>query len=716
MIEQTLEYTAPQRTRTARAVRKDIQALRALAVGLVVLNHLWPDKLTGGYVGVDVFFVISGFLISTHLLVELKETGRIALGRFYARRIKRLLPAATLVSVLSLVAAWLLLPFSRWFGIAQETLASVLYIENWLLAAKSVNYSSHNDAASTVQHYWSLSVEEQFYLVWPLLLIGLAVAARRYSPVRAPLLFSAVGLLSVLSLAYCVWFTYTGSTQAYFVTPARVWEFGAGAMAAIVGLRQHTLRHGKFLTLQPQVSGTLQWLGYGLVIVAAFKLTSNTPFPGIAATLPVLGALLVIMSGPEGPVWSPDILLRAKPVQVVGGLSYSLYLWHWPLIVLAPSVLGTAAGVGNAHKAAILVVSFGLAYVTKRFVEDPNRGSFGGSTGLRGVFIKLAAAMLAVCALCGALLIGLGKAQEAEAAKLQSLAGQPCYGARSLDQQSCPDPFGPAQVNGVSADESPWFNAKECAPAADPIVVQGRTLLVDCDFTSGEKPTATVWLVGDSHAEQWKAAIYELARHHKWKVRESLLGGCPFIDVKRVAFKGAQSMDAQFQQQCLEWGRQVTSRVIDEKPDILFVSSFSAGETVDDGTRRPQHEQYSQAVASRFTSWAESGAAIYVLRDTPLTLQRSSPDCVELNKGNPVECANPRSEALVADPVADAARAMRNPKIRVIDLSDQFCTDMTCHAVIGGLPVYYDTDHIARSYMHSMVPMLAQRFNEASMY
>lgn len=154
-----------RRAEAFNATRKDIQALRALAVGLVVLNHLWPVRLPGGYVGVDVFFVISGYLISKHLLGELERTNRINLGQFYSRRIRRLLPAATFVGVISMLAAWALLPFSRWFSIAQETMASVLYVENWVLAAKSVDYSAHNEDASTVQHFWSLSVEEQFYLV-----------------------------------------------------------------------------------------------------------------------------------------------------------------------------------------------------------------------------------------------------------------------------------------------------------------------------------------------------------------------------------------------------------------------------------------------------------------------------------------------------------------------------------------------------------------------
>lgn len=702
-----------RRAEPANAARKDIQALRALAVGLVVLNHLWPQRLSGGYVGVDVFFVISGYLISKHLLGELERTNRINLGQFYARRIKRLLPAATLVAILSLVAAWLLLPFSRWLSIAQETMASVLYVENWMLAAKSVNYSAHNDAASTVQHYWSLSVEEQFYLVWPLLFLGLFAAAARLGLRRRALLAVGVAVASFVALAFCVWFTYTNKSQAYFVTPARVWEFGAGALVAIAGAHYLAALRLALPAGRLVLAGVAQWLGYGLIAFSAFSYNEQTFFPGIAAAVPVAGTLLVIASGPDGPPWSPNRLLAARPIQFLGDVSYSLYLWHWPIIILAPAVLSRV--LGNWDKVAILALAIGLSYFSKKLVEDPGRSKLLRGAKPSKVFLAMAATVSVVCVLSGGLLLGLARAQDAEAAKLQDFSSQPCYGARSLvPENNCKEPFGAAQVANVGPNEAPWFDAPECRPSTDPIVVQDQKLLSECDFTGGARATATVWLVGDSHAEQWKTAIYELARVHKWKVKESLLGGCPFIDVKRVAFMGTPSTDAQLQQRCLQWGEKLTERITRDKPEMVFASAFGAGETVDDGTGRSQLAQYKDAVTRRFSGWTNAGATVYVLRDTPLTLHHSSPDCVALNQETPLACANARADALVPDPVAIGAREMGDPKVKVLDLADQFCDDQTCHAVIGGLQVYFDTDHAARSYMHSLVPVLAQRFSEAN--
>ena len=701
-----------RRTEAVDATRKDIQALRALAVGLVVLNHLWPARLSGGYVGVDVFFVISGYLISKHLLGELERSNRINLAQFYARRIRRLLPAATLVASVSLLAAWALLPFSRWLAIAQETIGAVLYAENWVLAAKSVDYSAHSEAASTVQHYWSLSVEEQFYLVWPLLFLGLSVAAIRLRLRRRALLALGVTLASAAALAFCIWVTYTNRSPAYFVTPARAWEFGAGALIAIGGPHAMAALRLRLPNHHLALSGAAQWLGYGLIAYSAFCFNEQTFFPGFAAVVPVAGTVLVIASGPTGPVWSPNQVLAARPIQFLGDVSYSLYLWHWPMIVLLPAFLGHS--LGNRDKLAILVGAIALSYVSKKLVEDPGRTRLlRGAKPLR-VFAAMAVTAGLVCALSGGMLLSFGKAQAAEAAKLESLIGEPCHGARSLDPRNgCSDPFGAAKVANVGPNEAPWFSAPECHPSADPVVYEDLQVLAECDFTGGAQPEATVWLVGDSHAEQWKAGLYELARLHKWKLKESVLGGCPFVDVKRVTVAGAPATDPHAQQRCLGWSAQVSNRIVKEKPDMVFSSSFGAGETLEDGTGRPQMDQYKDAVTKRLGDWTSAGSRVFVFRDPPLTLHRTSPDCVALNPQQPVDCANARGEALVPDPVAEAAKGMGKPSVKVLDLSDQFCDGQRCYAVIGGLQVYFDNDHAARSYIRSLVPVLSQRFNEA---
>jgi hypothetical protein len=234
---------------------------------------------------------------------------------------------------------------------------------------------------------------------------------------------------------------------------------------------------------------------------------------------------------------------------------------------------------------------------------------------------------------------------------------------------------------------------------------------LECDFTGGSPAAATVWLVGDSHAQQWKTAVHELARQNKWIVKESLLGGCPLVDVKKVAFDGAPVTDKGDQEGCLSWSRTLSDRILADQPDIIFLSSYAAAETIDDGSGRPQIEQYGDGFTERVVPWADAGAEIFVLRDPPLTLNRATPDCLSKNREAPLTCSNDETRALAIDPLAEAAKADTSGRIKVLDLSDQFCRDGRCYASIGGAHVYFDEDHITSTYMRSLIPALAERFN-----
>ena len=246
-LQETLTAAAPTSTPPAQRARAEITALRACAVLLVVLYHLWPGRLPGGYIGVDVFFVISGFLITSHLLRESTTTGRIALARFWARRARRLLPAAYLVLAATSVAVVAWLPVSAWQQNFRQIIASTLYVQNWVLAADSVDYLASDADPAAAQHYWSLSIEEQFYLVWPLLILAATVwAARRASsPIRAT--WWAIGVPTVASLLFSLWITQENPPAAYFVTPARAWQFGAGGLLALflAGRASHVPRRAE---------------------------------------------------------------------------------------------------------------------------------------------------------------------------------------------------------------------------------------------------------------------------------------------------------------------------------------------------------------------------------------------------------------------------------------------------------------------------------------
>ncbi|MFI2620602.1 acyltransferase family protein [Streptomyces sp. NPDC018584] len=366
------------------AFRPDIQALRALAVGLVVFHHLWPTVLTGGFVGVDAFFVISGYLITAQLTHEINGTGRIRIADFYARRIRRLLPAALSVLACIVVAVYALVPRDRWSDYAHQVLASALYGQNWLLGAEPVDPTR----ITAMAHYWSLSVEEQFYLLWPLFLLLLL-------RLRAPRarLFGVAGL-GLVSLAWCVHLTEADPAAAFFVTPVRVWEFAIGAVLALVGTR---------LVLPRAVAGAASLLGFTALVGSALHFTGLTPYPGTAALVPTVGTALVIAAGTGAQRQWHTALTSSRPVQLLGDISYSLYLWHWPLLILVP--LAVSGGILDLPvRLGILVSALLLAYASKRVIEDPVRAWPPLADSTRMTFIAMAAGLAAICLAAGTLL------------------------------------------------------------------------------------------------------------------------------------------------------------------------------------------------------------------------------------------------------------------------------------------------------------------------
>ncbi|WP_406631180.1 acyltransferase family protein [Amycolatopsis sp. WGS_07] len=674
------------------AFRPDIQALRAVAVGLVVLNHLWPARLSGGYVGVDVFFVISGFLINSHLIREVASTGRIRLAKFYARRVRRLLPAAFLVLAFVLVAAYFLMPFPRWESNAQEVVASALYWENWLLAAHSVDYSHLTDSASLSQHYWSLSVEEQFYLFWPLLLLLLFKIRARWARL------AGVAVVGAASLGFSIWFTDVSKSQAYFVTPVRVWEFALGAVLAFGG--------AKFVL--PRIAANLaSFAGFAAIAVAAVLFDDQTAFPGATALLPAVGTGLVILAGArEGRQWHTP-LSSSPPVQWLGNVSYSLYLWHWPLIMLAPFAFPDALAAGALTwqvKLGIVAASLLAAYASKRLVEDPVRTwrPLSRATGM--TFASMAAGMLVVCAAAGGLTWTYQRHVDQAARELTAERESPCHGARALMPGSgCADPFGPAKTVEMGPANRYYTAPADCPPPMSRYSASdGTKTTTKCDFTQGAANPTVVWLVGDSHAQQWQGPLLSIARKNHWLLYTSYLGGCPFADIRALQY-GRDTVD----QRCMSWTKSMVGEIAKTRPAYVFTSFYSRHEPAADHSGRSQEEQYQDGLNAYWSKWTAAGATVFVLADPPLNGLVRATDCVVLNPDDPRQCAVDRSIAQPADPLTAAARASTDPKVRLLDLTDYFCDQRRCYAVIGKVSVYYDANHLNLDYSLSLDRIIA---------
>ncbi|MEV8143890.1 acyltransferase family protein [Specibacter sp. NPDC078709] len=687
---------SPELVRPRRVVfRADIQALRALAVGLVVLNHLWPHRMTGGFVGVDVFFVISGFLITTHLFKELSATSKIDLGKFYARRVKRLLPAAFLVLAVSSLAVYLWVPYSQWTQTAREAMMSVLYIENWSLAAQSVDYSALNDQATIAQHYWSLSVEEQFYFFWPLALYGLYVLGRKVLNPRAALA-AGVGMMAMASLIFSVYFTAMNPSPAYFATPVRVWEFAFGGLLALLATK---------LVFSRAASSAVAAAGWLTIIVAAFRFGPETQFPGWTALLPVMGTVAVIAAGMNQSKAPLKGLVSWKPVQLVGDISYSIYLWHWPMIVVAPFVL--AEPLNSWHKLAVLLLCLPLAWGTKILVEDQARAWRILGVRPRATFAAMGVGIVILGLVSSGLVAGaLFKQGQAQVVAAQLLEN-PCSGPAALPMTAkCEDALGPAAVTVMGDSNKYYASAPGCA--VDPSRKRpGVDVVGLCDYSDGSMDAESVWLTGDSHAEQWQLAVMELAKVNKWKLSYALLGGCPVADVSFKGFRG--KTDEKASKACTTGSQSIAKMIEEEKPSKVFYSIFAREEQLDDGSRRSQEEQYVEGLPKFWLRWAAVGSDVVVLADPPLNGSVRDSNCVTLNPNDPLRCAVDRKIAQPSDPLIAAAKSLDSERVKLVDLTDHFCDQKLCYAVVGNMPVYFDKDHLNGEFSALMAPFIARK-------
>lgn len=687
--------TSEDRTTARTRFRPEIQALRAIAVLAVVVYHLWPTRLPGGYVGVDVFFVISGFLITAHLLREAERHSRIDLPAFYARRARRLLPAALVVLLATAIGTVVVLPVQNWPQVAREIVAATLYVENWVLASDSVDYLAQNaNIASPVQHYWSLSVEEQFYLVWPLLVIGtLLVVRRRSRPVPFRRLLTVVfAIVAVASFVHSVVLTAVDPGPAYFATTTRAWEFAAGGLLALGTTG---------LALGPVVRRVLSWLGLVLLAVTVLAFTEQTPFPGWAALLPVLGTVLVIAAGTADGVAGTAPLFRLAPVRWIGSISYSLYLWHWPLIVLALAAAGSEPGM--VVRIALLAASLVLAWLTKIAVEDPGRTwRVLASARPRRTLAAVAVALVPVLGV-SLLVGGIATAQiQAEQERVTAAASGDleCFGAASLVDEACAgEPRTGDLVPSTIAAPSDDVNTPDCWSR------NGESELKVCSFgPDAADADVRVALVGDSHSNQYLSAVQWLADERGWAVDVIGKTGCIWTDASQVN-------DATWLASCATWKAAVASYLEGDVVYDAIITSASAESPID-GAGSDVETTTVTGFVEAWAPVAERGTAIVAIRDNPHT-RGDYLACIAEDPSTAAErCAVPLDDAYpFFDGLPDAVAA--TPGATLVDFTPYFCIDGSCPPVIGDSIVYRDPGHLTSTYARTLAPMLGDAVTAA---
>ncbi len=689
--------------------RPDIEGLRAVAVLAVVLFHARVPGLSGGFVGVDVFFIISGFLITGLLWREASTTGAVGLRRFYGARARRLLPASAAVGVVIMIGAAVLSPVLQSRSVFVDGIASALYVSNYRFIAQGVDYLAA-PMPSPFQHYWSLGVEEQFYLVWPALIIGTAWVIRRagrrtragtVSSERPYLLVLA--LVAAVSFALSLVFTRTVPPVAFFSLPTRAWELAVGGLVALTA--------GQWRRLPALAAVIAGCAGLGLILLACTRLGPTTPYPGTAALLPVVGAALVIGAGCAAPAHGVGRVLALRPMRAIGRVSYSWYLWHWPLLQVVPASTSDSLGVRLIE----VLLSLGLAVLTLRFIENPVRfapslrRSANRSLAVGGAATAIAAGVGVALLVWMPVPVGRGPAAPAlrvtaaplppgssmaayDAAVQHAFAQVQAAVATSVELKAVPSNLDPPLASYAREVKAIFLGGcmRNTFEVGQPECATGDTA----------SPT-TVALIGDSNAAMWSPAFQEIAAQRHWRLETMAKAACPMLDLPTINM----TADREYTE-CDQWRGQITARLQAEHPRLVVLSV----------TRRYGLGKMRMGLKSYDPAWIDgvkrlvktlrgTGAQVLVLGPIPDPLS-IVPDCLADHLDNASACSVPTSKGTNQVGIAAEAAATKSGGGQYADLTELFCTVDRCPAIVGNTLVYMDEAHVTREYSQELAPVM----------
>jgi peptidoglycan/LPS O-acetylase OafA/YrhL len=660
--------------------RPDIEGLRAVAILAVLAYHARVPGLPGGFVGVDVFFVISGFLITGLLLRERDATGRIDLPGFYARRARRLLPAAlAVVAVTVAVAAFVISPV-RFPDVAADGAAAALYVSNYRFALSATDYFAADAPPSPLLHFWSLGVEEQFYLLWPLLLIVAVKLGSRGSVWRPVIAVAAASL--VLSIVV----TSIEAPWAFYSLPTRAWQIAFGALIAIGAARLAANERA------PAFMGALAVAGIVLIVAAIVLVNDTTPYPGLAATLPAIGAGLLLVTGARADL--PSTRLLASPVpRWFGRISYSLYLWHWPILILGAAVLGRndlPARIGLA------LVCIAVAAASTRFIEQPFRAN--ATTGVR---------VGRTLALSGAVSLGIASVVMAASGTFT----RPPSGTVSLDvlpnpSDAMPRPLTPVVSGPVPEELHPSLieartdrddlGADDCqTPTTD-------STLRDCSYGDPAGGT-TVVLFGDSHAAMWLPALERIATERDWRIVPLVKFSCPPVNLTvwdnhlKRAFH-----------ECDAWRSAALARIDELHPSMTIVVTSHGYQVADAGGDPVDAERrrvaWREGLVETLTQTRRASSTVVLIGDSP-HLDDDPLDCLATSAV--VEsCTPPRVEVVNRAYEALEASVVQETRVGYFHAADWLCPDGACPLVMDNLLVYRDRGHLTATITEALAPRL----------
>lgn len=631
----------------AKSFRPDIEGLRGIAVLLVVLYHARFPYVNGGYIGVDVFFVISGYLITGLLMKEMETTGRISFLQFYARRSRRLLPAAALVLLSTLGAGFFTLAPVEQSALAKTAITTALYCSNFRFIHQKTDYLAADANADPLLHTWSLAVEEQFYIFWPLLvMLGMRAASRSKQRRNMYLLMS---IIAAVSFAASLYLTRHAQPWAFFSSPTRAWEFALGALACMWNKRSQT-----------SIMKLLPWVGLLLILGSAIFYATETPFPGVAAALPVLGAALLLPTGARQS--SSRFVLDHPVMQFIGRISYSLYLWHWPVLVLA----GLVWKLDLPGRMLCALASVALAWITQILVENPVRFHPALLPKPRLSMGLTAALTLVSVTTCVSFYVN---ATHLEKTNKQLTFTRALADLPAIDRDGCNVGYGPVK-----------------SPA--------------CVFGDSSSHKVVV-LFGDSHAGQWFPAFEQIAKDNHWKFIPLTKAACPVPVLARLYDRNiGRNYD-----ECATWRTNTIQQIAALHPAIVITSSYSSYYLKQAGIAPAEWERGLRQTLSQL---AETGGRILVLHDPPAP-SFDVPVCLAraawTNSGN--SCSFEPDLAINAVITHLEQSVTENlPNAQVVDVSSVICTGEECNPSRNGTMLYRDQHHLTASYVLGLAPIL----------
>lgn len=691
--------------------RTDIEGLRAIAVLLVLLFHAGVPGMSGGYTGVDVFFVVSGFLITSLMLNERTESGRISLSAFYSRRIRRILPMSSIVAVVTLAASWLWLEPLRMRGLAADVLASAGFSSNFVFAHRGADYLQSTLPPSPLQHFWSLAVEEQFYVAWPALIVVACLGVGRE---RAGMLRLRIALVSTVvavgSFVTCMSLMDENQVWAFYRPHARAFELSVGALLAAVPAVQGSLVR--------RIEALFAWGGLVAVVATAFVFDETTRFPGPWALVPVVGTALVLRGG-DTTNWAPDSVLRFAPFQWMGSRSYSAYLWHWPILIIGAAAIGRDLGIMEGL--VCVAMALALSELSYRYVENPIRrrrslvgtrafamgGAFLLVVGGTGLFVRNnppslgtgPAATTPVLTTATSTTTAGGDAPAPAGGTTTTVAeSAPMITNDRTTLQAVHDALYVTRVPsnltpsvGGALNDMPVIYDNDCHAGFSTVTPK------DCVF-GDPASTTVIGLYGDSHAAQWFPAFEKVAIKNKWKLVTYTKRGCPPVDIEVYS-----KVLGKVYTECNPWRANVMKKMQADGVQVVFVASFDR--LLDATTRIPIWQKpWRDGLQGTVDVLRALAITPVLVEDTPFPGQ-DVPTCLSKNVTSVTACNVTVNSAFRAD-MSSVRDDFETAGVPVLRSRQWFCAGSLCPVVVGNLLVYRDDNHMTMSYARFVAPLV----------